>query len=272
MEMSRVPILVILGSTGSGKSKLGIELARRFCGEIISADSMQLTTNVKRLCRLVLRFYVLRMLDFFNVLYFSFLLVSSFAQPRGSSSLVIRSSFKRCFLWNKWLLRLNVRLIFGFPKRFLMRSRKVLNIIFINITLSSNISSRYNRRVVKCGSCMMGLPFILVTLPWDYLDQRYFGRWIDLLRDRILYGCHRIWNTVEILVRQNMRRRIDAEGGHFQHLLRSTDMTSEGYEYNTDMKPFGIWFSVQACKNTGTFRRWAMIEEVIIRQYHHKNN
>ncbi|XP_043677735.1 tRNA dimethylallyltransferase [Vespula pensylvanica] len=41
MEMSRVPILVILGSTGSGKSKLGIELARRFCGEIISADSMQ---------------------------------------------------------------------------------------------------------------------------------------------------------------------------------------------------------------------------------------
>ncbi|XP_047360777.1 tRNA dimethylallyltransferase isoform X1 [Vespa velutina] len=41
MKMSRVPILVILGSTGSGKSKLGIELARRFCGEIISADSMQ---------------------------------------------------------------------------------------------------------------------------------------------------------------------------------------------------------------------------------------
>ncbi|KAM0733617.1 tRNA dimethylallyltransferase [Formica fusca] len=41
MEMSRVPILVILGATGSGKSRLGIELARRFSGEIISADSMQ---------------------------------------------------------------------------------------------------------------------------------------------------------------------------------------------------------------------------------------
>ncbi|XP_001604528.1 tRNA dimethylallyltransferase isoform X2 [Nasonia vitripennis] len=39
---SRVqPILVILGATGTGKSKLGIELARRFRGEIISADSMQ---------------------------------------------------------------------------------------------------------------------------------------------------------------------------------------------------------------------------------------
>ncbi|XP_014213213.2 tRNA dimethylallyltransferase-like [Copidosoma floridanum] len=37
----RVPVLVILGATGSGKSKLGIELARRFSGEIISADSMQ---------------------------------------------------------------------------------------------------------------------------------------------------------------------------------------------------------------------------------------
>ncbi|XP_076242789.1 tRNA dimethylallyltransferase [Calliopsis andreniformis] len=39
--MSRVPILTILGSTGSGKSRLGIELARKFSGEIISADSMQ---------------------------------------------------------------------------------------------------------------------------------------------------------------------------------------------------------------------------------------
>ncbi|XP_033206717.2 tRNA dimethylallyltransferase isoform X1 [Bombus vancouverensis nearcticus] len=39
--MSRVPVLTILGSTGCGKSRLGIELARRFSGEIISADSMQ---------------------------------------------------------------------------------------------------------------------------------------------------------------------------------------------------------------------------------------
>lgn len=49
MEMSRVPILVILGSTGSGKSKLGIELARKFCGEIISADSMQVSDRIFRL-------------------------------------------------------------------------------------------------------------------------------------------------------------------------------------------------------------------------------
>ncbi|XP_053691418.1 tRNA dimethylallyltransferase [Sabethes cyaneus] len=39
---SRVkPVVVILGSTGTGKTKLSIELARRFQGEIISADSMQ---------------------------------------------------------------------------------------------------------------------------------------------------------------------------------------------------------------------------------------
>ncbi|XP_043518958.1 tRNA dimethylallyltransferase-like isoform X1 [Frieseomelitta varia] len=41
VDMSRVPVLAILGSTGCGKSRLGIELARRFLGEIISADSMQ---------------------------------------------------------------------------------------------------------------------------------------------------------------------------------------------------------------------------------------
>ncbi|XP_076762182.1 tRNA dimethylallyltransferase [Xylocopa sonorina] len=41
VDMSRVPVLAILGSTGCGKSRLGIELAQRFSGEIISADSMQ---------------------------------------------------------------------------------------------------------------------------------------------------------------------------------------------------------------------------------------
>ena len=35
------PILCIIGSTATGKSKLAIELALRFKGEIISADSMQ---------------------------------------------------------------------------------------------------------------------------------------------------------------------------------------------------------------------------------------
>jgi tRNA dimethylallyltransferase len=40
---SRIPIIVILGATGSGKSKLGIEIARKFGGEILSADSMQVS-------------------------------------------------------------------------------------------------------------------------------------------------------------------------------------------------------------------------------------
>lgn len=36
-----IPMVVILGATACGKSKLAIEIARRFGGEIISADSMQ---------------------------------------------------------------------------------------------------------------------------------------------------------------------------------------------------------------------------------------
>lgn len=37
----RIPLIVVLGATACGKSKLAIDLARRFGGEIISADSMQ---------------------------------------------------------------------------------------------------------------------------------------------------------------------------------------------------------------------------------------
>ncbi|XP_065070568.1 tRNA dimethylallyltransferase-like, partial [Rhopilema esculentum] len=37
----KYPIIVILGSTGVGKTKLSIELAKKVDGEIISADSMQ---------------------------------------------------------------------------------------------------------------------------------------------------------------------------------------------------------------------------------------
>lgn len=36
-----LPLVVVLGATACGKSKLAIELARKFNGEIISADSMQ---------------------------------------------------------------------------------------------------------------------------------------------------------------------------------------------------------------------------------------
>jgi tRNA delta(2)-isopentenylpyrophosphate transferase len=43
---SRVPVIVILGATGCGKSKLGIEIARRFGGEILSADSMQVSMYI----------------------------------------------------------------------------------------------------------------------------------------------------------------------------------------------------------------------------------
>ncbi|XP_018794894.1 PREDICTED: tRNA dimethylallyltransferase, mitochondrial isoform X1 [Bactrocera latifrons] len=39
--LRKVPLIVILGSTGTGKTKLSLELAERYGGEIISADSMQ---------------------------------------------------------------------------------------------------------------------------------------------------------------------------------------------------------------------------------------
>ncbi|XP_018014765.1 tRNA dimethylallyltransferase [Hyalella azteca] len=39
--MSSHPVVVVLGATGAGKSKLAIEIAQKFNGEIISADSMQ---------------------------------------------------------------------------------------------------------------------------------------------------------------------------------------------------------------------------------------
>ena len=35
-------IVVVAGPTASGKTRLGIELAREFDGEIVSADSMQI--------------------------------------------------------------------------------------------------------------------------------------------------------------------------------------------------------------------------------------
>jgi len=40
-EEQRPNLLVILGPTASGKTRLGVELARKLCGEIISADSRQ---------------------------------------------------------------------------------------------------------------------------------------------------------------------------------------------------------------------------------------
>jgi tRNA dimethylallyltransferase len=41
-KTDKIPIIVICGPTASGKSSLGLDVARKFNGEIISADSMQL--------------------------------------------------------------------------------------------------------------------------------------------------------------------------------------------------------------------------------------
>lgn len=41
MTEQQPPVVVVLGSTASGKSQLAIDLAKRVNGEVISADSMQ---------------------------------------------------------------------------------------------------------------------------------------------------------------------------------------------------------------------------------------
>ena len=38
--MSKNKVLFVLGSTGSGKSKLALDLADEFDGEIVNSDSM----------------------------------------------------------------------------------------------------------------------------------------------------------------------------------------------------------------------------------------
>lgn len=40
-KRTELPIIVVMGATGTGKSKLSIELAQKFNGEIINADSLQ---------------------------------------------------------------------------------------------------------------------------------------------------------------------------------------------------------------------------------------
>ena len=41
-NQTKLPLLVVAGPTASGKTRLGVELALRFNGEVISADSMQI--------------------------------------------------------------------------------------------------------------------------------------------------------------------------------------------------------------------------------------
>lgn len=40
--MNKIPVIVVVGATASGKTALAVELAKRFDGEVISADSMQI--------------------------------------------------------------------------------------------------------------------------------------------------------------------------------------------------------------------------------------
>ena len=44
--IDKIPIITVLGPTATGKTKLSIELAKYFDGEIISADSMQIYKNM----------------------------------------------------------------------------------------------------------------------------------------------------------------------------------------------------------------------------------
>lgn len=44
----RLPVIVVCGATGTGKSKLALEIAAKYGGEIISADSMQVITQFPR--------------------------------------------------------------------------------------------------------------------------------------------------------------------------------------------------------------------------------
>ena len=39
--MKKIPIIAVVGPTASGKTGLGIQIAKRFDGEVVSADSMQ---------------------------------------------------------------------------------------------------------------------------------------------------------------------------------------------------------------------------------------
>ena len=42
LRSTTTPIVIVLGATGAGKSKLALELAQKFGGEVISADAMQM--------------------------------------------------------------------------------------------------------------------------------------------------------------------------------------------------------------------------------------
>ena len=45
--MSKIKVIAVVGPTASGKTKLAVELAKKYNGEIISADSMQIYKNMQ---------------------------------------------------------------------------------------------------------------------------------------------------------------------------------------------------------------------------------
>ena len=40
--MKKIPVIAVVGPTASGKTSLSIEIAKRFGGQVVSADSMQI--------------------------------------------------------------------------------------------------------------------------------------------------------------------------------------------------------------------------------------
>ena len=40
--MEKIPLIVVAGPTASGKTRLAIDIAKQFNGEVVSADSMQI--------------------------------------------------------------------------------------------------------------------------------------------------------------------------------------------------------------------------------------
>lgn len=49
-HVSKKPkLLVVVGSTGVGKTKLGVALAKQFDGEVVSCDSMQIYKVISNL-------------------------------------------------------------------------------------------------------------------------------------------------------------------------------------------------------------------------------
>lgn len=46
-QTEKIPMLCVVGPTASGKTALAVELARQFGGEVISADSMQIYSEMQ---------------------------------------------------------------------------------------------------------------------------------------------------------------------------------------------------------------------------------